>query len=98
FRFEPAYIDMLLQAGITSVTLANNHSNDCYSAGLEESRKLLSAAGITPFGDDASSVGEERAVHVSEELGVAFLGFDMTLRLQSVDAMVERVGDALLLG
>lgn len=94
FRFEPKNIELLLSAGITGVSLANNHSNDCYSAGLEESRSLLSEAGIAVFGDDASSVGEERAVHASSELGVTLLGFDMTLGLQSISAMTERIKDA----
>jgi len=91
FRFEPETVTLLSRAGITAVTLANNHSNDCYEYGIKESRDILQTAGIVPFGDDTWSLprGDE---WYAEKLGVTFFGFDTTLGLQVVEEMKLRVG------
>lgn len=90
FRFEPERVTLLVNAGITAVTLANNHSNDCYEAGIKDSRGVLATAGVVAFGDDAHSLplGVE---WYAENLGITFFGFDTTLGLQSAEEMKERV-------
>ncbi|MEX0910049.1 MAG: CapA family protein [Candidatus Paceibacterota bacterium] len=97
FRFNPSYVDLLTQAGITGVSLANNHSNDCYEQGTKDTRKILGEAGINVFGDDANTLEGGSAWH-SEEVGVVFLGFDMTLGLQSTKSMSERIREAARTG
>jgi poly-gamma-glutamate capsule biosynthesis protein CapA/YwtB (metallophosphatase superfamily) len=93
FRFDPSHAVLLTDAGITGVSLANNHSNDCYELGSQDTRRILSELGINSFGDDTHSLAQG-SVWNSEETGVTFLGFDMTLGLQSVTTMSERIREA----
>lgn len=90
FRFEPQTVALLTRAGITAVTLANNHSNDCYKAGIEESRDILQGVGIAAFGDDAHSLPGGSHWY-SEKLDTTFFGFDTTLALQTVEEMRLRI-------
>lgn len=92
FRFEPETVTLLSRAGITAVTLANNHSNDCYEEGIEESQDILHTANIASFGDHAHSLPDGSHWY-SEKLGVTFFGFDTTLGLQTAEEMGLRVSD-----
>jgi len=93
FRFNPAHAVLLVDAGITGVSLANNHSNDCYEPGTHDTRRILQEVGVDTFGDDANSL-DKGSLWYSEKTGVVFLGFDMTLGLQSVHDMVRRIQGA----
>ena len=50
FRAEPEWLPALRAHGITHLNLANNHSIDQGRAGLVDTWRNVSAAGITPFG------------------------------------------------
>lgn len=60
FNFPPQAIDALEYLNINAVSLANNHSNNAGTSGLENTRKVLDDAGIKyfgkPYGYDESSV------------------------------------------
>ncbi len=53
FRFsvDQSYLPALRQAGVTHVSLANNHAYDTGSIGFTETRVALAEAGVVPFGD-----------------------------------------------
>ncbi len=79
FMFDPAIAPMLKTIGITAVSQANNHTLDQGRAGADESRKLLTEAGVITFGDqvkdDATS---SLAIIESRGQKVALLGFNNT--------------------
>ncbi len=79
FIFDPKVAPMLKEIGITAVSQANNHTLDQGRAGADESRKLLTEAGITVFGDqvrdDATS---SLAIIEANGQKVALLGFNIT--------------------
>ena len=50
FRADPAVLPVLTRHGITHMNLANNHSIDQGREGLADTRRRISAAGMTPVG------------------------------------------------
>jgi poly-gamma-glutamate synthesis protein (capsule biosynthesis protein) len=54
FRAEPSWLPALGRAGITHVTLANNHSNDQGREGLRQTMRALRDAGIEAIGAGAA--------------------------------------------
>lgn len=94
FRFDPEHVRLITSAGINALSLANNHSNDCFRQGIEDTRRILEGSGVAAFGDDSSSIGMERAVWTDASTRTTLLGFDMTLGLQSAHDMGERVEEA----
>ncbi len=79
FMFDPAYASILKDIGITAVSQANNHTLDQGRAGADESRKLLTQAGVTVFGDQVKDdVVSSLAIIESRGQKVALLGFNNT--------------------
>ncbi|MFZ6015857.1 MAG: AmmeMemoRadiSam system protein B [Patescibacteria group bacterium] len=79
FAFDPKVAEMLKTAGITAVSQANNHTLDQGRAGAEESRKLLTEAGVITFGDQVKDdTASSLAVIESRGQKVALLGFNNT--------------------
>jgi poly-gamma-glutamate capsule biosynthesis protein CapA/YwtB (metallophosphatase superfamily) len=60
YRVDPGLARALQRAGITIVTLANNHLLDCGRAGVLETLEALSQAGVAPVG---AGVDEQAAHH-----------------------------------
>lgn len=79
FIFDPKVAPMLKEIGITAVSQANNHTLDQGRAGADESRKLLTNAGLKVFGDQVRD-DTESALTIIEIDGqkVALLGFNIT--------------------
>jgi poly-gamma-glutamate synthesis protein (capsule biosynthesis protein) len=79
FAFDPAVAPMLKEVGITAVSQANNHTLDQGRGGADESRKLLTEAGIKVFGDQVRD-NAESSLAIIEANGqkVALLGFNIT--------------------
>lgn len=77
FRFDPTLPSMLRAAGVDAVTIANNHSYDCYRQGFEDTKKYLAEAGMLSFGAfrSADSVTITR-IH---GMRVALIGVDTTI-------------------
>ena len=48
---EPEYIDVLLAGSIEAVGLSNNHTYDCWQAGYDECKEIISDAAIKYCGD-----------------------------------------------
>lgn len=78
FQFAPATVDILKSIGVNMVTIANNHSYDCYRVGFESTKKYLSEAGIEYIGDS----NYEKSFVVKEIDGkkIVFVGLDETVQ------------------
>ena len=77
FRFATNTATMLADSNVSLVTLANNHSFDCYSKGLIDTRQYLTTAGIGYVGGG----GLEDSYTVREIKGrkIAFVGIDLSI-------------------
>lgn len=74
FTFDTKVAEALAKAGITMVSLANNHTDNFGSAGLAETKNWLSKAGIQWFGDPWNSTSTE-AIILKNGIQVAFVGY-----------------------
>jgi Bacterial capsule synthesis protein PGA_cap len=79
FLFDPAVAPMLKEVGIDAVSQANNHTLDQGRTGANESRELLTEAGLKVFGDQVRD-NAESSLTIIEARGqkVALLGFNIT--------------------
>jgi len=74
FTFAPKSAEALANAGITLVSLANNHADNFGAAGLAETKKWLAQAGVQWFGDPSNASSSE-AVISKNGINVAFVGY-----------------------
>jgi len=84
FQFASTTPAYLKSAGITMVNIANNHTNDCLSAGYVSTKKYLDASEISYIGDrnlDTSFVVKE-----IEGKKIAFIGIDETTEPITLEA------------
>ena len=77
FRFATNTATMLADNNVNLVTLANNHSFDCYSKGLIDTRQYLTKADIGYFG--GGSLEESFVVRETKESKIAFVGIDLSI-------------------
>lgn len=77
FSFDPSVALMLAKNGITHVSLANNHTFDCFEHGLVDTKRYLGEAGIVYTGGGALS----ESATTTEVRGkrIAILGIDRTI-------------------
>ena len=64
FRADPSYVDMLVPGGVDTVSLENNHVLDMGEEGLEETKDVLTAAGITYASEDEPAVFYVKGVKI----------------------------------
>ena len=97
FRVKPTAVVALKKAGITTVTLANNHSMDYGAVGLLDTLQQLDKAGIGHVGGGENLAAARKAV-VYDIRGtkVALLGYSLTLP-QEFWAGEKRAGTAPLM-
>jgi gamma-polyglutamate biosynthesis protein CapA len=74
FRAAPDRAKLLKEAGFSVLNLANNHSMDCGSAGLQDTLDALSVKGIGWCGT-VGSAGQELLIGRYGDIRVGFLGF-----------------------
>ncbi len=76
FKSPPASVQLLADAGVDAVSLANNHTLDYRREGLLRTIELLDGGGITNFGagEDAAAAYRHRLVDVGD-WKVGFVGF-----------------------
>jgi len=83
FRVKPAAITALKKAGITTVTLANNHSMDYGPVGLLDTLQQLDKAGIGHVGAGENLAAARKAmIYDIRGTKVALLGYSLTLPLE----------------
>lgn len=97
FRIKPQAAAALKQAGITTVTLANNHSMDYGAVGLFDTLQQLDKAGIGYVGAGENLAAARRPlIYDIRGTKVALLGYSLTLP-QEFWAGEKRAGTAPLL-
>ncbi|MCE1225053.1 MAG: CapA family protein [Geobacteraceae bacterium] len=97
FRVKPQAAAALKKAGITTVTLANNHSMDYGPQGLLDTLQQLDKAGIGHVGGGENlSAARKAVVYDIRGTKVALLGYSLTLPLEFW-AGEKRVGTAPLM-
>ncbi len=97
FRVKPSAVAALKKAGITTVTLANNHSMDYGAVGLQDTLQQLDKAGIGHVGAGENLAAARKAmVYDIRGTKVALLGYSLTLP-QEFWAGEKRAGTAPLL-
>lgn len=97
FRVNPAATAALKKAGITTVTLANNHSMDFGLQGLQDTLQQLDRAGIGHVGAGKDLAAARQAViYTIRGTKVAILGYSLTFP-QEFWASEKRGGTAPLL-
>ncbi len=74
FTFAPETSQVLFDAGISVVSLANNHTDNFGGDGLEETKKYLEEAGLTWFGSPWNEAGTEEVI-CKKEICVALVGY-----------------------
>ena len=83
FRVRPQAVAALKKAGITTVTLANNHSMDYGPQGLLDTLQQLDKAGICHVGAGENLAAARKAViYDIRGIKVALLGYSLTLPLE----------------
>ncbi len=76
FRARPSTVQVLVDAGVRAVTLANNHLMDYGPEGVEDTLSTLDAAGIAHFGAGRTLAEARRPAFVEVNgLKIAFLGY-----------------------
>ncbi len=76
YRVDPALARALQRAGITIVTLANNHLLDCGRAGVLETLEALAEAGVAAVGAGVDEPAAHRPViRVAGGMRVGVLGY-----------------------
>lgn len=56
FKGAPGFVDILSGSSVETANLANNHSHDYGEQGFEDTKRILSDAGITAFGYDETAL------------------------------------------
>ena len=78
FKGDPSYVEILKDASIDVVTLANNHSADYGEQSLQDTRYYLTEAGIDYVKDDEIIVKEVNGIRVGL-IGIYELNYDADL-------------------
>jgi poly-gamma-glutamate synthesis protein (capsule biosynthesis protein) len=76
FRADPTCVAMLKRAGFGVLSLANNHSMDCYQEGLGDTMDLLDAGSLPWFGARRAGQPARVAEVKVRGLRIAFAGFN----------------------
>ena len=64
FRADPSYVDMLAPGGVDTVSLENNHVLDMGEEGLQETKDVLTAAGIPYASEDEPAILTVKGVKI----------------------------------
>jgi poly-gamma-glutamate synthesis protein (capsule biosynthesis protein) len=83
FRGDPAMAGPLSRAGFTVLSLANNHILEYGPGGLQETRRVVAAAGMLPLGAGGTQEEASQPVEIEAQgLRIGLLGFGRTLQRQ----------------
>ncbi len=84
FQFPKSTAALLKENGIDLVNLSNNHSYDCYQAGIDSTRATLNAAGVGYFGGGTLNESYLISTTTSGQT-IAFVGIDITVQTIPVE-------------
>lgn len=92
FNFRPDVVDLLLRAGFTTFSMANNHSFDMGRDGLKQTHDYLAAAGIEAFGHPDTANGEYSFIQYDYgDTSIGFLGLNDAVTRLDVDEAVAKI-------
>lgn len=92
-RQDPKHIDTIVRAGITGVTVANNHSMNYGAEGLLQMLGILDSAGVAHAGGGQSIVeAHSAAVIKSGSMNVALLSYTSVFARKIFESGVDRPG------
>ena len=74
FTFAPKSVEAVAHAGITLVSLANNHTGNFDRSGVNETHYWLAKAGVSWFGDPDNLTSTEKTV-CKNTICVTFVGY-----------------------
>jgi poly-gamma-glutamate synthesis protein (capsule biosynthesis protein) len=74
FTFATSSVDAIKHAGITLLSLANNHSDNFGRSGVAETHTWLSKAGLSWFGDPANLTTSDRTI-CKNSICITFVGY-----------------------
>ena len=63
-RADPRYVDMLSSSSVEAVSLANNHTEDYFEKGYNDTIEILEDAGVAYFGNEFNTILEIKGVKV----------------------------------
>lgn len=92
FEFATSTADLLKSAGVDYVSLANNHSNDCFSRGFEDTKFYLKNAGIGFFG--GMNATQSYATTTIKGKKIVIIGVDLTImpfKIEEVYALIQKL-------
>lgn len=95
FTTAAGYLEVLSEAGITHVSLANNHTYDFGVAGYINARQQLTRNEIIPFGNPESLSKEESVAFISiNNLTVALIAIHAVFKEPSLQEITDTVNAA----
>ena len=84
FKGDPSYVNILKSGDIEAVTLANNHSEDYFEEGIEETKFILKENNINYFGLGEKSVVDSNGVKVGL---LGYNGWPENYNQENLDSM-----------
>lgn len=90
FQFHPDVSILLKEAHITAASLANNHTNDCYQKGYDDTLKHLSSSGIQGFGQ-SGGVHNASYTYKTPMGTTTIVGIDNTLHTTSLSDILGKI-------
>ena len=90
FRAEPEWLDVLRRHGFTHLNLANNHSIDQGRRGLMDTRRNITAAGMTPVGADSCMEAAAQPVLLARQPRRVWLMASLRLSLENYAYLTDR--------
>lgn len=90
FQFATSTASLLSTAGITLVTLGNNHSLDCFQTGLDSTVAILNETNIATAGYPSLSLSAYRT-HTKEGTRISVIGYDATLSVLKREEILKVV-------
>ncbi len=78
FTFSPKSVGAISTAGITAVSLANNHTNNFGTIGLKETKNWLQTVGVKWFGSPTNTASTTLTMTI-KNMNIAFVGYAGTV-------------------
>ncbi len=88
FKGDPSYVNILTSGDIEAVTLANNHSEDYFAQGIEETKFILKENNINYFGLGEKSVVDSNGIKVGL---LGYNGWPENYNQENLDSMKDDI-------
>jgi poly-gamma-glutamate synthesis protein (capsule biosynthesis protein) len=89
FVFAPVVAEVLREAGVTHISLANNHSNNAGVGGYLDTRRFLEDQGLHWFGGYASEHISSIGYFSGEDIDVAIIGVHALVSIPDITSQIR---------